>query len=74
MKVILQEDVKNLGKVGDLDSVSNGYARNFLSRVDWRQRLQRKKSLSGSTSSRLQRFAKRKQLLSEKSLSKNCQV
>ena len=30
MKVILQEDVKNLGKVGDLVSVSNGYARNFL--------------------------------------------
>lgn len=30
MKVILQEDVKNLGKVGDLVNVSNGYARNFL--------------------------------------------
>ncbi|MCB0408066.1 MAG: 50S ribosomal protein L9 [Bdellovibrionales bacterium] len=30
MKVILQEDVKDLGKVGDLVSVSGGYARNFL--------------------------------------------
>ncbi len=30
MKVILQKDVKNLGKVGDLVNVSNGFARNFL--------------------------------------------
>lgn len=30
MKVILQKDVKNLGKVGDLVSVSNGFARNYL--------------------------------------------
>lgn len=30
MKVILQKDVKNLGKVGELISVADGYARNFL--------------------------------------------
>ena len=30
MKVILKSDVKNVGKVGDLVSVSEGYARNFL--------------------------------------------
>ncbi len=30
MKVILQKDVKDVGKVGDLVSVSEGFARNFL--------------------------------------------
>ena len=30
MKVVLQQDVKDLGKVGDLCTVSSGYARNFL--------------------------------------------
>ncbi|MCB0411095.1 MAG: 50S ribosomal protein L9 [Bdellovibrionales bacterium] len=30
MKVILQKDVKDLGRVGDLVNVANGYARNFL--------------------------------------------
>ncbi len=30
MKVILQKDVKNLGKVGELVSVAAGFARNFL--------------------------------------------
>ena len=30
MKVILQQDVKDLGKVGELVSVKQGYARNFL--------------------------------------------
>ena len=32
MKVILQQDVKNLGKKGDLVNASDGYARNFLQR------------------------------------------
>lgn len=30
MKVILQSDVKNIGKVGEIINVSDGYARNFL--------------------------------------------
>ena len=30
MKVILQQDVKDLGKVGEIVSVSSGFARNFL--------------------------------------------
>lgn len=30
MKVILQQDVKDVGKVGDLVNVASGYARNFL--------------------------------------------
>lgn len=30
MKVILKDDVKNLGRMGDVVNVSDGYARNFL--------------------------------------------
>lgn len=30
MKVFLKEEVKNLGKMGDVVNVSDGYARNFL--------------------------------------------
>ena len=30
MKVILQQDVKGQGKAGQIVSVSDGYARNFL--------------------------------------------
>ena len=30
MKVILQQDVKGQGKIGDLVNVSDGYARNYL--------------------------------------------
>lgn len=30
MKVILQEDVKNVGNVGDVVNVADGYGRNFL--------------------------------------------
>jgi large subunit ribosomal protein L9 len=30
MKVILLENIKNFGKIGDIKNVSDGYARNFL--------------------------------------------
>jgi len=30
MKLILQEDVRNLGRMGDVVNVADGYARNFL--------------------------------------------
>lgn len=30
MKIILRQDVENLGKMGDLVNVKDGYARNFL--------------------------------------------
>ncbi len=30
MKVILQQDIKNLGDAGDIKEVAEGYARNFL--------------------------------------------
>jgi large subunit ribosomal protein L9 len=30
MKVVLNQDIKNIGKAGDIKEVSDGYARNFL--------------------------------------------
>lgn len=30
MKLILKDDVKNLGRIGEIINVSNGYARNYL--------------------------------------------
>ena len=30
MKVILNDDVKHLGEMGDVKNVANGYARNYL--------------------------------------------
>ena len=41
MKVILQENVDNLGYVGDILDVANGYARNYL--------LPRKKAMEANT-------------------------
>ena len=40
MKVILLEDVKSLGKKGEVVNVSDGYARNFIFKkktLDWKQ-------------------------------------
>ena len=33
MKVILTEDVKSLGKKGDIVNVNDGYARNFILQI-----------------------------------------
>lgn len=35
MKIILLEDVKALGKKGQIVEVSNGYARNFILPKSW---------------------------------------
>ena len=34
MEIILLENIKNLGKIGDIVSVKRGYGRNFLLRHD----------------------------------------
>ena len=34
MEVILLENIKNLGKIGDVVSVKRGYGRNFLLKYD----------------------------------------
>lgn len=41
MKVILMEDVKSLGKKGDMVEINEGYARNFILKKNsaWKQQL-----------------------------------
>lgn len=39
MKVILLQDIKSVGKKGDIVEASDGYARNFLLPKKWRKKL-----------------------------------
>lgn len=57
MKVILQEDIKNLGAAGEIKDVSNGYARNFL--------LPRKKAIA-ATPEAVERIEKTRKEIAKK--------
>ena len=37
MKVILLEDVKSVGKKGEVVTVKDGYAKNFILKKSWRR-------------------------------------
>ena len=45
MKVILLQDVKSLGKKGEIVNVNDGYARNFILPKSWEQRLPQRTSM-----------------------------
>ena len=57
MKVFLKEDVKNLGKIGDVVNVAEGYARNFL--------LPKKVAVEANPKN-LKEFAHNKRIIQEK--------
>lgn len=57
MKVILREDVKNLGHMGEVVNVSDGYARNFLLP---------KKLAADATTKNLKEFEHNKKVILEK--------
>ena len=48
MKVLLLQDVKKLGKAGDIVDVSDGYAKNFIMPRSLAEKRPRKSSTSGS--------------------------
>ena len=58
MKVFLKDDVKNLGKMGDVVNVSEGYAKNFL--------LPKKFAVEANTKN-LKEFEHNKRIIQEKS-------
>jgi large subunit ribosomal protein L9 len=59
MKVILNDDVKNLGKMGEVVNVSDGYARNFL--------LPKKLAVEANTKN-LKEFEHNKKIIKEKAV------
>ena len=59
MEIILLEKIQNVGDIGDLVSVKNGYARNFL--------IPQKKAMLATAEAKLKVEEKRKQLAEEES-------
>lgn len=68
MKVILNKDVKDLGKVGDIVNVSKGHARNFLFPRNWASEATEKKEKEWSHLKRVAEVQKKKSQDEQKTL------
>lgn len=71
MKVILKEDIKNVGKTGEMISVSDGFARNYLfprklAVIATERRMKELEHLQASAAARKKKaLSKRKEVLSK---------